>query len=292
MIYAGSEIEYKTVGRTAEISKVSAVGSQVVLPDEIDGLSVSSIGRYALSGLRNVKKVVLPKNITKIESLAFYNDRGLEELDLPRNVYRIGGDAFKNCDGIKRVTLKSERLLRYVLDELLQEVEVVFKNEENKTLWVMIFPVNAESFSEDVPGRAFHRTFTGPGYAYRKETAGSEVRFKNYDMLFKRSVEEETEDTLCRLAIYRLLYPFKLEEEFKEEYREYLKENALAAFKAFLKAGIFKGIYYMVDNKLLDEKAAEACGEYARLKKNGEMLGLLMDYKLKNFSIKKKKFVL
>ncbi|MCD7778500.1 MAG: leucine-rich repeat domain-containing protein [Clostridiales bacterium] len=290
--YSGCKIEYVIKGGKAEITGCSESKGRVILPDTIEGLPVTSLARYSLANLRQAEEIILPSGLEGIGSLAFYNDRGLKRLDLPKNVYRIGGDALKNCDGIREVVIRSERLLRYVLDELLQELIVVFKDENDRILWKLLFPVSAESFSEDVPGRTFHRTFTGPGYTYRRETAGSSVSFKRYDGLFKRTFEEEAAEDLCLLAVCRLVYPYKLENDAKEFYSRYIEENAFTAVKGFTDKGLFSEIEYLTENRLIPPKAAEEAADYARQRGNAEILSRLMDYRLKNFKPEKKTFEL
>ena len=290
--YLGSIIEYDIKNGRAEIIKCNFVGDELILPDEIEGVKVTSIGRYGLSGKRELKKVILPRGLESIGNLAFYNDRGLEALDLPETLYRIGGDAFKNCDGIKNVVIRNDRMLKYVLDELSQELTVTFKTQADEIVWQLVFPVNAESFSEDVPGRAFHRTFSGPGYTYRRETVGREIGFKLYDRLFGRTLEEETTDTLSYLAFCRLAYPYKLDDTSKETYLDYLRENAYEAGKGFIERHIFGAVYYMIKEKLFSEAAADELLGFARSINDAETASMLMDYKLKNFGKKRKRFEL
>ncbi len=290
--YLGSKIEYEIKKGKAEIVKCECTGDELVLPDHIDGVVAASIGRYGISGIRQIKRVVLPKNLESIGSLAFYNDRGLEILDLPEGLYRIGGDAFKNCDGIKSVVIRNERMLKFILDELSQEIIVTFRSSTDDVMWKLLFPVNAESFSEDVPGRAFHRTFTGPGYTYRREAVGREIGFRRYDRLFGRALEEETVDTLSHLAFCRLNYPYKLDEVSKQVYTDYLRENAGEAGKSFMEKRISGAVSYMIREKLISLTAADELLDFARSINDAETAGMLMDYKMRNFGKNRKSFEL
>lgn len=290
--YSGCKIEYVIKAAGAEITACEDSKGRIVLPEEAEGRPVVSLGRYALANIRSAREIILPRSLETVNSLAFYNDRGLKRLDLPEKVYRIGGDAFKNCDGIGEVVIRSKRLLRYILDELSQELIVIFKDTEDNIIWKLLFPVSAESFSEDVPGRTFHRTFTGPGYTYRRETAGNSVSFKRYDSLFKRSFEEEAAEDLCLLAVCRLIYPYKLEKNAEEVYREYLRENAYTAVKSFIEKGLFDEILYLTEKGLIPQEAAEKASDFARERGDAQTLSRLMDYRLKSFKPKTKTFEL
>ncbi len=289
--YYGTDLTYEIKNGKAHITEAKGGKGKILLPDSLEDFPVAVLSRYSLSNLREAEEIVLPEGLEVIESLAFYNDRGLLSFNLPKTLYRIGGDAFKNCDGIKEVTIGSPSLLRYVLDELTQEIIVNYKEGE-KTVWRLLFPIHAESFSEDVPGRAFHRTFTGPGYTYRKECGTRTPSLKRYDSLFKRALEEETEETLSTLAACRLLCPFELEETAKAEYESYLREHAEKAAKVFIDKGSLSALYYMTENKLIDRASADNITEYARKRNAADVLAALMDYKLKSFTSSKKTFEL
>ncbi len=291
IIYSGCKIEYSIKNDLAVIEKCGVCGERLILPEKIEDKRVAALSRYALSGHRNLREVLLPSGLEKIDNLCFYNDRGLKRLELPKGLFRIGGDAFKNCDGITDVVIGSERILKYVLNELGQELCITLRDGET-ILWRLIFPIEAESFSEDVPGRAFHRTFTGPGYTYRREAVGRRVDFGRYDGLFRRSTEEETEETLCFLAVCRLLYPTGLSSENREMYRAYLSENAVKGGKSFFDRGFFDELGYMISEELLSRDAAEALLEYVRSKGSAELSARLMDYRIKKFGHKKKIFEL
>lgn len=275
--YKDFKTKYSFKNGKAVLERAEGEGEKLILPNETQGVSITTLGRYSLSDLRELKEAVLPEYLESIESLAFYNDRALKRLDLPQSLYRIGGDAFKNCDGIEEVIIRSERLLRYILNELGQELTVVFK-EDDKIKWKLLFPIEAESFSEDVPGRAFHRTFTGPGYAYRREAVGSKVDFKRFDSLFKRSSEEETEETLCLLAIYRLIYNTGLAKDYERDYAAYLKANALKGGKYFFDRGLYEELSFMLENKLFSTDDAREMLSYVRAKGSAEFAARLMDY--------------
>ena len=70
----------------------------IVLPDNL-----KNIGK--LFAWSNVKRVVLPKKLKKLDAEAFYNAKNLENMTFNEGLETIEKDAFKNCKSLKEVVL-------------------------------------------------------------------------------------------------------------------------------------------------------------------------------------------
>ena len=70
---------------------------RVDLPDQIDGVPVTSIAMYAFDGSR-VVSLTVPEGVTEIESMAFDGAADLAVLNLPDSLRTIGSHAFDGCD--------------------------------------------------------------------------------------------------------------------------------------------------------------------------------------------------
>ena len=81
---------------TAEITDYVGTDSQLSIPEELDGYSVSSIGYTAFSGCTSLKKVTIPDSVTDIGSSAFEGCTNLASIAIPDGVNTIGGNAFYN----------------------------------------------------------------------------------------------------------------------------------------------------------------------------------------------------
>jgi hypothetical protein len=126
-----------TYSDTDENGKIEIVGfsdngrniTNLTIPAVIDGKPVEQISGY-ISGLDNVKKliisegittidsylfvnansiteVVLPNSLTKICDSAFYGSDSLEKITVPANVKTIGKFAFRNCTKLKEVVISN-----------------------------------------------------------------------------------------------------------------------------------------------------------------------------------------
>lgn len=91
---------------TIEITEYLGIAPNIVVPEEIDGYTVSSIGntvfyysnRYMDDEITSVK---LPDTITAIKDCAFYDCEKITSIYLPKNVSLIEKSAFGNCTNLK-----------------------------------------------------------------------------------------------------------------------------------------------------------------------------------------------
>ena len=70
------------------------IEGEVVLPETIDGYSVTSIGNYAFSYCTSLESVTIPASVTTIGDCAFYGCTSLHTVVLPDTEITIGQNAF------------------------------------------------------------------------------------------------------------------------------------------------------------------------------------------------------
>lgn len=101
-VYASAEtsgdFEYQILeDGTAEIIGYNGRAYDMIIPSEIDGYTVTSIGDYAFYYYivpSNIDSVEIPETITYIGTMAFYNFNSLYEVAIPDSVATIGKYAF------------------------------------------------------------------------------------------------------------------------------------------------------------------------------------------------------
>ena len=87
--------------------QVNPRGEHLVIPDAIDGLPVSSIGRLAFFNEAYLLSVVIPDSVTAIESAAFQGCESLESVVIGDGCQLIGGSAFSDCVALSNITVGS-----------------------------------------------------------------------------------------------------------------------------------------------------------------------------------------
>ena len=78
--------------------------NQVVIPEQVDGQTVTSIGSGAFQG-SDVVSVALPGTVTSIGSYAFMDCASLAEICIPSSVKTIQQYAFANCTSLRKIQL-------------------------------------------------------------------------------------------------------------------------------------------------------------------------------------------
>ena len=92
-----------TKDNTVTIEQYDGFDENVIVPSKIDGHTVTCIGKKAFNS--NVKSVVLPNTITKLEDNAFYFCIGLEKVTLPNSLVEIGTDVFYYCNKLQSIKI-------------------------------------------------------------------------------------------------------------------------------------------------------------------------------------------
>ncbi len=87
-----------------KIEKYLGSDEEVVIPEEIEGKKVLTIGGAAFSGRNDITSVTIPNTVTGISGMAFSGCTGLEVMILPDSVTTIGSFAFSNCSSLVAVS--------------------------------------------------------------------------------------------------------------------------------------------------------------------------------------------
>lgn len=91
------------VDRNGVLIEYKGSGSNVVIPAEVGGIMVTSIGRKAFNRNLTIHKVSIPEGVKVIGQAAFYQCLYLTEIDLPSTLIRIEGFAFSECPIIELI---------------------------------------------------------------------------------------------------------------------------------------------------------------------------------------------
>ena len=83
-----------------KIKRYHGTDEEVVVPSEIEGVSVVSIGENAFRDTGTLVSVIIPEGIVSIEQYAFYSCSALENVSLPESLMQIGDSAFSRCSSI------------------------------------------------------------------------------------------------------------------------------------------------------------------------------------------------
>lgn len=91
-------------GVSATITGYSGTGGDVVIPEKIDGYTVTVVGETAFFECRTISGISFPKGLTSIECKAFYKCENLKEVVFQEGIISIGEEAFYYCKSLISVT--------------------------------------------------------------------------------------------------------------------------------------------------------------------------------------------
>ena len=98
---AGEEYNYfEREDGTLEITGYSGNDTELIVPAEIDGKCVASIGSRVFRGCRSLTKVELPEGVTSIGQEAFRGCSSLTKVELPEEVTSIGREEWTALDWV------------------------------------------------------------------------------------------------------------------------------------------------------------------------------------------------
>jgi hypothetical protein len=109
---AQAQFAYEFSNGTITITGYSGPGGAVVIPSEVNGVPVVSIGDGAFSVCNTLTSIVIPDSITNIGTTAFSSlesngDLGLTNVVIGNGVTTIGDEAFYRCPRLATVVMGS-----------------------------------------------------------------------------------------------------------------------------------------------------------------------------------------
>ncbi|MGI6071123.1 MAG: leucine-rich repeat protein [Blautia sp.] len=266
-----------------------------VIPGQVDGCPVVSLGDYALSG-GSYEKAELPPSLRKIGKYAFYNCFKLKSLKFFASIEDVGAGAFTGCHKVKRLDVtvgpQGRSCLRDILMELTEEIAVDYHGEQEARL---LFPEFYEEGVENTPARILMTQVHGSGLYYRNCFEGGRLNFGEYDSRFGLARAQESERFSLRLAMRRLFYPYRLEERAGNVYREYVTEHLEAAGDYLVEQGDLSHLRCLSEGFLPEkggQKALEAWIYRAQELEQTEILSYLMELRHRKYPVQRKIFEL
>ena len=93
---------------TAKITKYTGSATELTIPSEIDGYSVTSIGSWAFSRCTSLESITISKSVTSIETNAFSGCTSLTSIMISDGVTSIGNYAFSGCSSLTEINVSGE----------------------------------------------------------------------------------------------------------------------------------------------------------------------------------------
>lgn len=306
------DFEYTVIENRVTIVKYTGNYGVVLIPDRINNIEVTKIGKEAFRDCTFISKVSLPNTLEVLEnycfcgcngltefyfgdkinsigSHAFYNCRGLSEIYLPGEIRDIGDGAFKNCDKINKINVRAESekiiSIKHPLEGLLHDVivKIVYVIEGKEEKAALLFPKD-EVFFSYYTTRLNDKTTFGVGNHYHNCVGNGTIDYARYDSLFSGAKNQLPIDILLQIALLRAMYPYRLEEEDNERYLLYIKEHMDTVTKKAIQSENIEELGFIASKKLMKEDKMDEYIEYAIERNKVECTSFLLTYKNENYN--------
>ena len=102
---SAQDYEYTISDGEVTITNYIGEGGDVVIPAELEGIPVATIGELAFYDNHYLTSVTIPESVTSIGRMAFAECYNLTSVIIPETVTLIGDIAFESCRNLTRLTI-------------------------------------------------------------------------------------------------------------------------------------------------------------------------------------------
>ena len=102
------DFRYGVVGSNIQIYVYTGLGGDVVIPEEIDGMPVTTIDRDAFANITGLTSVTIPTNVTAMYDSVFFGCTGLTTVSLSANLTTLYDGVFGYCTGLTNITVSPD----------------------------------------------------------------------------------------------------------------------------------------------------------------------------------------
>ena len=104
---------------TAEIISYKGIVEDVEIPDSLDGITVTGIGKYAFFANKFIERVSIPDSVIHIGYSPFIHSERLEQITIPDSVTGIDGNPCCNCTSLTEILVSPDHPYLEVKDGVL-----------------------------------------------------------------------------------------------------------------------------------------------------------------------------
>lgn len=194
------------------------------IPEEIDGKPVTTIGKKAFLGARELKKLVLPDAVETLQDWAFASCRSLETLTLPCKKLSVGQGILKDCVKLEQIfitgketeTLGNMEAVSYLFAAVMNKLEAFYLFDPvaaGSRNWLEQWDARMLSLMEQEDTEGFSKMLL-----CGEEDYGSKENNLDYYIEQRRRFK-------VRLAMLRLICDTGLEPSVKEKLLSYLQSH-------------------------------------------------------------------
>lgn len=207
---------------------------------------------------------------------------------MPKSLEKTGTGMFLNCIRLKYITFGKYINVADIIAPLTQELHITVDFDDGQRAKIVV-PDFQYEYIEDTPARLFHQVNYGTGHIFHQCIRNSGIDFRHYDSYFYLTKREDGNVMVMLFAMYRLEYPYKLTDDKKQIYLDYIRENIKFTSEYYISLGDIEKIKLLAKWGLFDEKNADCAMKFSGENGKTDITSFIMDYCHKNFTNNKTK---
>jgi hypothetical protein len=193
------------------ITGLTGIASNVTVPSEIDGITVSTIGKKSFLSKKNLRRIALPSSVKEVEDWAFAYCDGLEEVTFSYRNVQFGKAVFMECAHLKKIEIEGTKEFTAPLMAAAVCAEAYYlldACEAGSDEWIAKW---------DLRLMAIMNTPDNEGYS--KQVLCGEEDYGSTDL---EAYKSGSRSKKLRMAYVRLLNPYGLSDENRKILNEYV----------------------------------------------------------------------
>lgn len=212
---AGGSLYVEKKQNEAHITRLQGAVSEVCIPEQVEGLAVTGIGKKAFLSKKSLRKVLLPDTVKEIGDWAFAYCDNLELVEAPCRDIRFGKAVFLECNSLKAFTIRERsRTTAALLAAAVTRLEAYYLldiHEAGSREWLSKWDARMLTVIRKPDQEGFSKQVLCGEEDYGSTDLGAYINNKRKEKV--------------RLMLIRLLHPKGLEGQVREELQDYLRSH-------------------------------------------------------------------
>lgn len=253
-------MQYSVRENDAILTEYRGRDISLVIPEYVEEIPVTVIGKKAFLGAKGLQKLVLPKNLSQIQDWAFACCSNLESLTLPRKKIDIGQGIMKDCFRLRQIIIMEDgpeaEGISYLLAAAMNKLEAFYLFDPSAA--------GSRSWLEQWDARLMSLMGQEDTEGFSKMLLCGEEDYGSKDNNLDYYVEQRRRFKV-RLAMLRLIYDTGLKPSVSDKLLLYLQshkkgESSEETWKVVLEEHGDDRLYYqfLLDNGCITEENFDA----------------------------------
>ncbi|MDE7282922.1 MAG: leucine-rich repeat domain-containing protein [Lachnospiraceae bacterium] len=232
----------------------------LVIPEYVEEIPVTVIGKKAFLGAKGLQELVLPKNLSQIQDWAFACCSNLESLTLPRKKIDIGQGIMKDCFRLRQIIIAEDESeaegISFLLAAAMNKLEAFYLFDP--------YAAGSRSWLEQWDARLMSLMDQEDTEGFSKMLLCGEEDYGSKDNDLDYYIEQRRRFKV-RLAMLRLIYDTGLKSSVRDKLLSYLQshkkgESSEETWKVVLEEHGDDRRYYqfLLDNGCITEENFDA----------------------------------